>query len=205
VYLRAWFTCSSAASAPRQDLQLLHKLVDYKKTNKTVASAALKVFMRHLWYVSETLVGLSLFDDEVDDETKVSMVTALECAGADNPSKRILMEEKDSVISSKKLNEFVTSNTRQLFNALDIPQQFLQQHPSLWKSLDDYRRGQNRVMSLKVVNDAAERGISLIQSFNAVISNQEEQKQYLLQVVEKHRRDFPDPNKSTLTRDTLDN
>jgi len=203
VYLKAWFTCSSAASAPRQDLQLLQKLVNYKRTNKTVASAALKVFMRHLWYVSETLVGLSLFDDEVDDETKISMVTALECAGADKPSKRILMEEKDSVISSKKLNEFVTSNTRQLFNALDIPQQFLQQHPSMWKSLDDYRHGQNRVMSLKVVNDAAERGISLIQSFNAVISNQEEQKQYLMQVVEKHRRDFPDPNKSTLTRDTL--
>jgi len=60
------------------------------------------------WYVSETLVGLSLFDDKVDNETKVSMVTALECASADKPSKRILMEEKDSVISSKKLNEFVT-------------------------------------------------------------------------------------------------
>ena len=109
------------------------------------------------------------------------MVTALECAGVDKPSKRILMEEKDSVISSMKLNEFVTSNTRQLFNALDIPQQFIQQHPSMWKSLDDYRHGQNRLMSSKVVNDAAEREISLIQSFNAVISNQEEQKQYLMQ------------------------
>ena len=113
------------------------------------------------------------------------------------------MVEKDNVISSKKLNEFVTSNTRHLFNALGVAQQFLQHHPSTWSSLDDYRSSQNRVMSLKVVNDAAERGISLIQSFNAVISNQEEQKQYLLQVVEKHRRDFPHPNKSTLTHDAV--
>lgn len=203
VYLKAWFTCPSAVSAPRHDLQLLKKLLDYKRINEVVASAAIKVFMRQLWYLSETLVGLAFFDDEVDHRTKVSMVDALECAGVHEPVKRVSMEENDRIISSQNLNDFVTSNTRQLFNALDVPQQFLQQHPSTWQSLDNYKCAQNRVMSLKVVNDAAERGISLIQSFNGVISNQEEQKQYLMQVVEKHRRDFPDPNKSTLAHNKV--
>lgn len=101
------------------------------------------------------------------------------------------MEENDSVVSSKKLGEFVTPNNRPLFYALDIPAKFLQHHPSTWKSLD-YRRGQNRVTSLKVVSDVAKQGISFIQSFSAVISNQEQQKQYFMQVVEKHRRDLPE-------------
>ena len=48
------------------------------------------------------------------------------------------------------------------------------------------------------MNDAAERGVALIQSFNGVLTNQEEQNPFLLQVVEKHRLDFPNPNKSTL-------
>ena len=35
-------------------------------------------------------------------------------------------------------------------------------------------------------------------SFNAVLTSQEEQKQYLLQVIEKHRQEYPDSNKCTL-------
>ena len=64
--------------------------------------------------------------------------------------------------------------------------------------------GLSRVRQLKVINDAAERGISLIQNFNSVLTNQEEQKQFLLQVVEKHRQDFPDTKKSTLTASSTD-
>jgi hypothetical protein len=56
-----------------------------------------------------------------------------------------------------------------------------------------------KVKSLKVVNDAAERGVALIQTFNGILTNQEEEKQFLLQVVEKHRHDFPNPNKTNFT------
>lgn len=48
------------------------------------------------------------------------------------------------------------------------------------------------------MNDIAERGASLISSFNSVLTNQEEQKKYLLQVVEEHRQQYRDPNKNTL-------
>jgi len=50
---------------------------------------------------------------------------------------------------------------------------------------------------MKVV-DAAERRITLIQSFNSVLTNQQEQRQFLLQVVAKHRREYTDMNKSML-------
>ena len=46
------------------------------------------------------------------------------------------------------------------------------------------------VKSVQLVNDVAERGVSLIQQFNASITRDEEQKQYLLQIVENHRQTF---------------
>ena len=79
-----------------------------------------------------------------------------------------------------------------LFTALELSIDFLHEHPSAWDALDSFREARVRVMSLKVVNDAAERGVALIQSFNAVLTNQKEQKQFLLLAVEKHRKNFPE-------------
>jgi len=49
---------------------------------------------------------------------------------------------------------------------------------------------------LKVVNDTGERGVALIQTFNSAVRKQEEQKLYLLQVVESHHQQFPEPPKN---------
>lgn len=54
------------------------------------------------------------------------------------------------------------------------------------------------VIVVKVVNDVAERGVALIQKFNATITQSEEQKQFLLQVVEKHRKLYQNCNKINL-------
>ena len=51
-----------------------------------------------------------------------------------------------------------------------------------------------------VVNDNAERGVSLMNKNNKLITNDEEQKQYLLQAVSEHRRQFPDCAKKVLLK-----
>ena len=112
-----------------------------------------------MWHLNETLIGLAFFDDEVqvDSRPKELMVAALSLEGKDEQCKRIQMEHKN--IGTKKLSDFVTTNTRQFFVALDIPQDFLHQHPSEWKSSSGYIRGLCRVMAAKANNDAAEHGI----------------------------------------------
>ena len=77
---------------------------------------------------------------------------------------------------------------------------FLQEDPSSWDNNEYYRISCLRVQ-LKVVNDAAERGVSLIQNFNSIITNQEKQKQYLLQVVERHHQQFPVSKKSIIVEE----
>ena len=45
-------------------------------------------------------------------------------------------------------------------------------------------------VDVKVVNDLSERTVKLMQDFATSVSNDEEQKQFLLLVVEFHRKEF---------------
>lgn len=52
---------------------------------------------------------------------------------------------------------------------------------------------------IKVVNDIAERGVKLFQDFNKLITNDEEEKQLLLQIVEANRKKVPtEPTKKAV-------
>jgi len=82
---------------------------------------------------------------------------------------------------------------------MSIPTGFLDVDPDLWATNDDYQCGLRILKQLKVVNDHAERGVALIQEYNSILTRKENQKQYLLQVVQEHRRRFPDFNKTTLS------
>ena len=76
-----------------------------------------------------------------------------------------------------------------------IQTEFLDKDPEEWESMPHYQRRKQVAKSLKVVNDVAERGVALIQNFNGPLTKHEEQKQYLLQVVEDHRKKFSDTKK----------
>jgi len=198
VYLKAWYTCGSAVSAPRNDLQLICDLYGYRDINAAISKAAIKSFSGHLWYLNEVLIGLAFFDLNVPVEMKTAMIAALRKTGKPDHPWRIVLTATD--VQVKQLYDFVSQHTRTLITALDITHDFLIHDPCTWENNEVYIKSQKMLRGLKVVNDAAERGVALIQSFNSVITNQEEQKQYLLQVVEKHRLFFPNANKSTLLR-----
>jgi len=57
---------------------------------------------------------------------------------------------------------------------------------------------------MKVVNDSAERAIALMQQYNSSLTKNEEQKQYLLWLVERHRKQYPTCAKSTILNTVQD-
>lgn len=129
---------------------------------------------------------MAFFDNRVSDDIKLKMVKSLDKIGTNVLEHRIKIPEHS--ISSCELNDFVTNNTHKLFTALNIKTDFLTTHPSTWKNSTEFLDGYKKVKALKVVNDAAERGIALMTSFNGTRTNQEEQQQYILQVIEKQKR-----------------
>src|SRR5688572_25832995 len=71
VYLKAWMTATMVAEAPHNDFVLMKQLLSYPE--KSVSAATSKKLGQHLWYLSEELVSLVLFDPQVPAETKKLM------------------------------------------------------------------------------------------------------------------------------------
>ena len=84
---------------------------------------------------------------------------------------------------NKCLADFVTINTRQFFQKLKLDQKFLDEDPSTWKDHDGFQSAIRCIQSISVTNDSAERGVALIQEYNKLITKDEDQLQFLLQVV----------------------
>ena len=196
IYVKAWFQASSAPSAPRIDLQLLKDIYSYRKISESISKNALSKIIRHLWYLSEELVALAFFDDEVSNDTKHHMVTALQTSGAEHPLKRITVDPL--TLGEKKLENFVTQNTNRFFSITRLPSSFLTKNIDLWSVDKDYQTVKNIVHSMRVINDIAERGVALMDDYNKLHTTSEEQKQFLLLVVKEYRQRYSDRTKKTL-------
>jgi len=70
--------------------------------------------------------------------------------------------------------------------------------PELWPTSDSCQTGIKFVTNVKVVKDTAECALKLHANYASILTDNEEQRQNLLQIVEKHRQAFPNFRKSTL-------
>jgi hypothetical protein len=105
--------------------------------------AAITAFNRHLWYLSEVLVGFSFFDNEVTVEEKRLMVKALnESEGSEVPPNRIIPLPEPALTG---LHDLVTKSTVRFFKILGLSEDFLQCDPSQWELNETYRRDQDIV------------------------------------------------------------
>ena len=74
-YAAAWFRTLLAAAAPALDLAFVNALCTYP--DKELSKVTVPVFCRHLWYLSERLVALALFDPDLSLGVKRDMVQAI--------------------------------------------------------------------------------------------------------------------------------
>src|SRR6218665_3778302 len=178
VYIKSWFLCRLPTAAPANDLNLLKLLVQVESPS---AKGALKKVCGQLWHLSEELVALAFVDRDVDASEKRAMVEGLRRVGEEDPPNRISVDQ--STIPDKRLTSFVTSNTKNFFQVLAIPDSFLATDPDTWLSNSDYMVVKDIVRELRVVNDTAERGVALMQEFNALLIKDEEQTQFAIKVI----------------------
>ena len=195
IHLRAWMIAPVGVEAPFNDFRLMIELLRYPQD--AISSATSKKLGLHLWYISEELIGLALFDSRVSVEMKRLMLAAMEDPAPERPAKRPRVKST-TFLNTGGLEQFCTVNTKRLFQLLGLPLTFLSKDPSQWDEDESFKQALHIVKGLAVVNDRAERGVALIQEFNKKLTIGKEQLQFLLQVVSDHRRQYPDCNKKTL-------
>ena len=142
------------------------------------------------------MICLALFDPTVTLEVKREMLSAIKSGppGNINPPKRITI--MGDLSEKRKQTSSATQQSIKFFTTVNLRIDFLQVDPHQWCYNSEYKTALKYVQASKVVNDTAERGVALIQEFNADLTRKDDQKQFLLQVVAEHRRLFPDSKKS---------
>ncbi|XP_038113187.1 uncharacterized protein LOC119767778 isoform X1 [Culex quinquefasciatus] len=110
IYTAAWAEAPLATEAAINDLMLWKNLQLFKKTDSEIGDAVSKVLERHLWYLSEDLLGMSLFSVKLSHREKDEIVRAMKAKTAS--AERSVTGSK-SVINTKNpcLADFATQRS----------------------------------------------------------------------------------------------
>jgi hypothetical protein len=184
VYIRSWFTSNSVEDAPVNDMLLIQRLREYD--DDALRTTGLNMMKRHSWYLSQELATLALFSDKLTCDVKAHLIENMMLD-------RGLHLPKSLPDSIEELH-----GSRRFFQTLLIDDSFLDIPVEMWSDTPSYIDAPALVKNFARVNDCAELGVALIQSFNDTITKDEHQKQCLLQVVEKHRQKFKSCNRDLL-------
>jgi hypothetical protein len=153
IYVCFWFSAPLTTEAPLNDLYLLQEIEDYFLVDSKIASVAEKKMRLKLWYQSEDLAPLPLFSDE----EKVEIVNALQ-NGPSPCDVRRFVPNKMFTFRNVFIAKLVTRHSMNLFDSLNLPQEFLTFSPDTWTERDDYKAARQTTRAMRVVNDCAERG-----------------------------------------------
>ena len=188
-------TAPNAIESPLNDYRLMRQLLNYPHV--AFSSATSKKLGLHLWYLSEELVGLALFDSRLSNDERRQMVITMQDEAPEHPPKRSSVKS-EAFLGTAGLSQFCTANSKRLLANLSITDTLLMKDPAHWGEDESFKNALGLAKGFTVVNDRAERGVALIQDFNKTLTKDEEQLQFLLQVVSDHRRLFPDCTKETI-------
>ena len=131
-------------------------------------------------------MGLPLFLDNISAKEKSSLLKGL----LRGVGQRKVRGNCSIMTNEPTLGDFASART-QLLHRFDIDPSFLKSPPDVWSGNESYGRGKERLMKLRVVNDTVERGVKLFQEYNLALSQNEEETQLILQVVEGNRKAIP--------------
>lgn len=88
------------------DIKFLRELKQYKETNESIAKVAIAKFVNHLYYLTDECVTFALFDESINEDTKLKMAqTILETA--ENDTRTIL---KKFPLKKEEISEFLQSS-----------------------------------------------------------------------------------------------
>ena len=122
-------------------------------------------------------------DDEVDVPKKFNLI---------NMSREDLFD--------KELDFFIDSRSSHFFERFNIDIRFLMKHCNLWHQDRYFIKNREDMKKLKVINYCSERAVKLIQDYVNILTNDENQKQYLIQCIEEYNKSCPKANKNTVIK-----
>lgn len=174
IYIRYWNRCSILFDAPRNDLNFLQELQEYKLFDEAVANIAIAAFNRHLHYLGEELAPLSLFSEKVSNQEKNDIAEKLVATFDKIMPPRGLNASNSNHIAyndgnhdqnhdwrAKSVADFIGNRSLFFFEVMNLPRNFLRSDANGWKRNREYISAKRNIKrALICINDASERVIS---------------------------------------------
>lgn len=107
IYARFWIECPLASEAPLNDLNLYKDLHKYAAINKQISKCGLEKLAKHLWYLSQELVPLSLFSNNVTIQEKKCIIENMKRCTDSNWKKREIRLDDSANLHRKSLSDLV--------------------------------------------------------------------------------------------------
>ena len=192
-YSVPWLECSLACNAAVNDLTLYKDMLRYKHSDTDVAGAVLKALDRHQWYLVPELAVFSLCCDRLSSSEKEAIAEKL----LENPVPQRFPAGKPSFPHCKytmetQVSSLITHRSWLVFHRLGVDDtHWLHLPSSEWKTNDHFKIFDAFVHQVKVVNDPAERAVQMISEYASKVTQDEEQRQWMLQCVEDSRKSNP--------------
>ena len=201
VYVPHFLKSSVGADAAVNDLYLYKQLVRFIDVDGPIATAALEVLSRHGWYTAEETVTFCLCSNKLSNDEKSRVAARI--LSYDTPESVTLGKPTFQELHEKtELHDLVGPKSYALFSILGLDYDWLLQKPEDWDSFPEYLEMREFVRTVKVCNDAAERGVAMISDYSKILTKDNELRRKLLQGVEMSRKIHPNFIKKTLNTHT---
>ena len=152
------------AAGTRLDLEYWHDMTTYSIFDREVANEVKHSILRQLWYLTEELSVLSLFDMELGYQQRGEVAQAL----LTHPKPPLFLPGQPvfpHLSNESKIVDFIGPRSWLLFDLLHNTGQWLLLPAEDWEGDREYREMNAIVMDLSVTNDTAERAISKVTQY----------------------------------------
>ena len=199
VYCIWWLSSNKAIDAPWNDLKLFQALLKYEVVNREISQSATQALSRHLWYLTEEMIPLSLFSTKVPQLERQELAQRLLEVKPDEPLRTPVNRFGSgwgkpkfpaNISLTTRLCDLVGVDSWFTFHCLQLDDSFLALPVSEWNTNEAYMSSADNIAAINVVNDGAERGVKIATDF-ADAARSDEHFQNVLQVVEQDRKANP--------------
>ena len=128
----------------------------------------MKKLENQMWYLGPELIPLCLFSEKPTVDEKRNIASAMLQCGDNWSVQEIKLQQQD--MDNVQLHQLVTASSSSALHLLGVDTAFLLQDPETWSDNPAFLNGRLNIDSIKVVNDAAERSVATMTSFNDSIT-----------------------------------
>ena len=184
-YVPAWLKCNIGADAAINNLNFLQSMLEYKPYDASVSTAAFQKLHKHNWNLTEENVIFSLCSQNIaiSKESRQQMADRLLLMPRPDKFRQGIPVLRQPVDQNTHLIDLVGPESWFIFEALGLKHDWLRKHVTEWDMSTSYQEMKSFVNSVKVVNDAAERGVKLNTDYAAILTDDPQQRERILQAV----------------------